>query len=188
MRNYYLTLTSIIMNINKLKSHFILLFAALMVLNSCIKDEGNYDYNDINEVVFEGFAEEYSALRFDNLTINTDDVKFTLDNAGTGSYEYKWHALSKNLIDDEIHVLSTDKNIDTQIVLLPGEYTLYYLVKDVNTGVEWQHSTDLKVVNSIYEGWMVLNEVSGNSRLDMISLVEGEYKEIHDVLSFSKSP
>ena len=174
--------------IKNIKIQIIFLFGCLILMNSCAEDEGNYDYIEINEVVFEGILEEYTAPRFDNLVITTDDVKFTIDTEGSGAYEYSWEAVSENFIDKEIYKLSSDKNMDTQIVLLPGEYSLYYLIKDLNTDVVWQHKTKLTVINSIYEGWMVLNDVGGEARLDMVSLLEGEYKEIHDVLSFSQSP
>ena len=175
-----------------IKFQFIFILGSLFFLNSCtLEDEGNYVYKDINEVVFEGLLksnETYEVPRFDNLSINTDNIKLTQDSDGSGSYEYSWKAVSTNSLDDEIYELSTQKSIDSQILLLPGTYTLYYLVKDLNTGVEWQHKTNLKVINSIYEGWMVLNDVAGESRLDMVSLLSGEYKVIPDVLDFSFSP
>jgi hypothetical protein len=82
-------------------------------------------------------------------------------------------------------VLSTEKNMNQQVILRPGGYTLFYLVKDLNTGVEFQYQTKLKVVNSIYEGWMILNDVDGEPRLDMVSLLEGKYKLVYNVLAGS---
>ncbi|MBJ6368384.1 PKD-like family lipoprotein [Snuella sedimenti] len=174
--------------IKNIKIQFIFLLGCFIFMNSCSTDEGNYDYIEINEVVFDGLLEDYIAPRFENLKISTDQVKFTMDSDATGNYEYSWEAVSKNQLNNEIYKLSTDKNIDAQITLLPGNYTLYYLVKDLNTDVEFQYSANLEVINSIYEGWMVLSDVAGEARLDMVSLLEGEYKEIHDVLAFSQSP
>ena len=98
--------------IKNIKIQFIFLFGCFMIMNSCNTDEGNYDYNEINEVVFDGLLDNYVALRFDNLEISTDEVKFTEDINGSGSYEYSWEAVSKNVIDDNIYILSTDKNIN----------------------------------------------------------------------------
>ena len=174
--------------IKKIKIQFIFILGSLFFMNSCAEDEGNYEYIEINEVAFKGIPESNTVLRGENLTINTDDVEFTLDPDGSGTYEYSWEAVSKNPLKDEIYKLSSDKNIDAQITLIPDNYTVYYIIKDLNTEVAWQHNVDLYVTNSIYEGWMVLNDVGGESRLDMVSLLDGEYKEIQDVLGFVGSP
>ncbi|RXP46572.1 hypothetical protein EC396_13690 [Lutibacter sp. HS1-25] len=184
MRNYCLTLTRFIM-IKNIKVQLFFLFACFIFMNSCNKDEGNYDYVEINEVVFEGLLEDYTVSRFDNLVISTDEVKYTKDTDGTGNYEYSWEAVSDNFLDDNIYVISTEKDMNQQMLLKPGVYTLFYLVKDLNTDVEFQYQTKLNVVNSIYQGWMVLNDVDGEPRLDMISLLDGEYKEVYNVLAGS---
>ncbi|MFC2109904.1 PKD-like family lipoprotein [Bacteroidota bacterium] len=174
--------------IKNIKIQFIFLLGCFIIMNSCNTDEGNYNYTEINEVVFEGLQDNYVALRFDNLNIVTDAVKFTEDPNVTGQYEYSWEAVSKNPLDDNIYQISTKKDMDDRIVLVPGEYTLYYSVKDLNTDVKYQYKTELEVVNSIYKGWMVLNDVAGESRLDMVTWLEGdEFREIHDVLDFAES-
>jgi hypothetical protein len=175
--------------IKNIKLKFIFLFGCFIIMNSCNNDEGNYDYKEINEVVFDGFLENYVGLRFDNFVISTDEVKFTEDIDGSGNYEYSWEAVSTNSFDSNIYVLSNEKNMNERLVLLPGEYNLYYIVKDLDTDVEFQYKTNLEVVNSIYKGWMVLNDVAGESRLDMVTWLEGgTYREIHDVLDFVESP
>ena len=175
--------------IKNIKIQFIFLLGCFIFMNSCNTDEGNYDYKEINEVIFDGLLEDYVALRYDNLEISTDDVKYTMDSDGSGNYEYSWEAVSKNVLNDDIYKLSSDKNINSRIVLVPGTYYLYYLVKDLDTGVEFQYKTNLEVINTIYEGWMVLNDVGGEPRLDMVTWLEGGgYKEIQDVLAFAESP
>lgn len=160
-----------------------------LVIVSCSQDLGNYDYVDINEVDFVGFQEEYTAKLGDTFSL-TPTLQFTQDISGDDMrYEYKWFVIRYGVLPvDARFDLSTSKNLVVEPVsLLPGDYTLIYEVKDIKTGVEWQKRTKLKVESTIYEGWMVLNEVNGGSRLDMISLVGGEYSPIHDVLAFTAS-
>ena len=57
--------------IKKIKIQFIFILGSLFLMNSCAEDEGNYDYIEINEVVFEGLLENYTAPRFQNLSIKT---------------------------------------------------------------------------------------------------------------------
>lgn len=160
-----------------------------LVLISCSEDLGNYDYVDINEVDFLGFQEEYTAKLGDTFIIEPT-LEFTQDTSGNeGRYEYKWFVIRYGVLPvDARFDLSSSKNLVVEPVsLLPGDYTLIYEVKDLDTGVEWQKRTKLNVVSTIFEGWMVLNEVNGGSRLDMISLIDGKYTPIHDVLAFTDS-
>ncbi|MCH4553054.1 PKD-like family lipoprotein [Aestuariibaculum lutulentum] len=171
-----------------LKIKFQQLFALLVTLMlavSCMDDLGNYDYQDINEVAFGNIDEKYVVKRFDNLVINPE-VYFRLDESGMGEYEYRWVAVKDTGIGiQELTELSESKNLDEVISLVPGDYFGYYFVKDVKTGIETQYRFDIEVTNSIYEGWLVLSDGTDAPQLDMISLIDGEYSPIYNVLDGS---
>lgn len=156
-----------------------------LILVSCSKDEGNYVYEDINEVVFVGFQEEYTAMLGESFSIEPS-LQFTQDSsAAEDRYEYEWFVGSSSSQLGSSSQLATTRNLMLDAVTLePGDYTLVYEIKDMETGVTWQKKVRLNVVSTIYEGWMVLNEVNGGSRLDMISLLDGAYTPIHDVLQY----
>src|SRR5699024_4433713 len=116
-------------------------------------------------------------------------LEFTLDDGADGQYEYLWFAVNQAGVQavDKRTDLSTTRNLDITIALTPSEYLVYYIVKDLETGVEFRTSFELFVGTSIYEGWLVLGDVNGTARLDMISLINEEYTVIPDVLAFTGS-
>jgi hypothetical protein len=167
----------------KIKIQLVLLLFTSTLVVSCLEDEGNYTYSDINEVQFEGFEDTYSFIRFENFNIEPQLVNTIAEN-NTAGYSYKWQAYQPSAdFDNRLIDLSEEKNLSTIISLIPGDYTVFYTVKDLDTEVEFQYEFDIEVVNNIYEGWLVLNDVDGAGRLDMVSLIENEYKTQFDVLN-----
>jgi len=158
---------------------------------SCVKDEGNYDYNEINELKVTGIAKEYTAYTGDYFKI-APDLNPTLDDASNPNrYSYEWIAVNPlKLVSESKTVISKTKDIDGILKLPPAKYTVYYFVKDNVTGVTWQQEPFiLNVVSSIYEGWMVIGDVDGKARLDMVSIIPGVVtpRIINDVLDASGS-
>jgi len=168
-----------------IKTQLILVLFTSVLAISCLEDEGNYNYSEINEVKIEGLEEEYTVVRFDNFNI-VPQLTNTLEN-NSADYSYKWQAVNPNDLDNKLIDLSEERDLQEFIQLVPGNYTIFYTVKDFSTEIEFQYSFKLEVVNSIYEGWLVLNDINGGSRLDMISLINGEYLTKHDILSLSSS-
>lgn len=166
----------------------------LLVLNySCTEDEGNYDYNEINEIAVTGIEETYTAYSGEYFKI-APNLNPTIDDGNNPDrYTYEWTALnlSKLLADPTAKTLiATTKDLDGILKLPSGKYTIYYFVKDKVTGVTWQQEPfTLNVVSSIYEGWLVVGNVDGKARLDMVSILPGipEPRIITDVLDASGS-
>lgn len=76
-------------------------------------------------------------------------------------YEYTWYACQKDLGSDEhTHtVLGNEKNLKTTVVMNPGSYNLYLIIKDNSTGMEWIISDmTLQVSTSLTTGFYVLGE------------------------------
>lgn len=83
-------------------------------LASCVEDEGNYNYTDLNEVTIGGVEESYSVMsRVGRLQINPE-LTATLDN-NPDDYEYHWYICSGG--EHKHTTLSTDKNIDWEVNL-----------------------------------------------------------------------
>ncbi|TDP02230.1 PKD-like family lipoprotein [Flavobacterium sp. 245] len=168
-----------------------LLSLMLVLTYSCAEDEGNYNYNAINEIHATGIQESYTVYTGDNFKIAPDLNETLVDVNNTDRYSYEWVALnpSKLLLESRT-LISTTKNLDGVIKLAPGSYNVYYFVKDKVTGVTWQQEPfELNVVSAIYEGWLVIGNVQDKARLDMISILPGipQPRIITDVLDASGS-
>lgn len=162
--------------------YILLLFSAqLSCLLSCYKDEGNYDYKDINKISFSGIDPNATVPVFigDTLSI-TPVVNSSMPNGN--NYSYEW-SLFREGVGEKI--VSGEKNLKIRINELPGTYTVQYRVTDNGTGVLFHTNTTLLVRTNVYEGYMVLSNVEGKSRLDMLSYdgIAGTFTQFTDVLA-----
>jgi len=158
---------------------YMMAFALTVV--ACSQDEGNYDYVDLKEPVITGLQDQ-SVLTFSRLQLTPDLGDETFPE---GEYAFEWKVLDRNVIGEAI-VIGTERNLDYEVTLAPGAYSLYFTVTEVATGLYWQQSVGLTVSSSLSEGWMVLCSEGGRARLDMVSAVTGETME--DVLRGNGMP
>ena len=136
---------------------------------SCSPDLGNYEYSDLKEPSVSGL-EDASVLMFSRLSVNPQlsGGEFPDD-----AYSFEWKVLD-DAGNSEAVVIGTERNLDYDVELLPGSYTLFYTITQVSTGLFWQFEMKLTVSSSTSEGWMVLCSDGGRTRLDMISAVTGD--------------
>ncbi|WP_443937238.1 PKD-like family lipoprotein [Pedobacter sp. MW01-1-1] len=159
-------------------------------LNACKKDLGNYTYTEINELsTVSGVATEVTAI-YGKQFVLTPDLKFTQDSGTDESrYSYEWSYIGSNGVGgNKLFSLATTKNLDLKMTLVANSYTAYYSVTDKTTGVKFRYSFTLKVVNEINEGWFMLCDVAGNSRVDVLSLkASGDFDLVTDLLTTTGS-
>lgn len=153
-------------------------FLAALGLVGCYRDIGNYNYHSVNAVSFKNLdtINGYSAFFGDTLKIAPAIVS-TQNVDTTNAYTYEWSfrigvaqvaaGSPPNPLRDT--VVSTQKNLSTKILFTPGNYSLQYRVTDKASGVVYQTRTNLLVTTSVYEGFLFMNDVNGNARLDMQS-------------------
>ncbi len=172
----------------------LVLLICLGALHACYKDEGNYDYSAINEVVLDttGIDLTYSIDQFDTLRIQPD-ITFSLENVDDNQLDFKWviyeDVWSKDATDSE--VISTEKNLDVQITVDPNDdpyaVVLYVTNKENNTISQIKY--DVTVLSTVVSGWMVLHtNTSGESDLDYIATTNAvptldTLKWLHNVYS-----
>lgn len=154
--------------------------------SSCLKDKGNYDYKQINEIVISGIekSQRYEVFSFvDTLRIapNLEGI----DNHNSDRFTYEWKIMprlgddTKDSID---RVVSRHRNLEFPVVLEEGNYIGYFTVTDHNQGTTWGESFLILVRTLTSEGFMVLSEENGHGRMDMISnLSEDEYVVAYNV-------
>ena len=154
-----------------------LLVTLLGFVGSCADDKGNYDYQVINELDITGI-ETGTAYRkithVDTLKISPEVKNL----AGTeGDYTYEWKFIPSNADKDKgadsvNYVVATTKDLNLPVTLKAGSYTCFYKVEDKDTEICWSQKFYLQVTSLTSEGWMVLCEQDGRSRMDMIVNVD----------------
>ena len=154
------------------------LFAVLML--SCSQDKGNYDYIELDEPVISGL-QDMSVLTFARLQLAPDlGAGFN-----AGAYDFEWMVLDDSGTSEPV-VIGNELNLDYEVSLAPGSYTLFFTVTEKSTGLYWREEVSLVVSSSVSEGWMVLCSDGGRARLDVVSAVTGE--TFTDVLKDSGMP
>ena len=151
----------------KLLVYSLLLLQACLWI-SCYKDKGNYTYHDLNEITFQNIdtTNGYTAVFGNTLSI-TPKIIGTLDPDGTSRvYKYEW-TYDKGADPDT--VISVSRDLNVKINVPPGTYVLQYKVTDSLTNVSYHIRTRVNVTTDVFEGYFVLNDVNGVSRLDMLS-------------------
>ncbi|MCF6404650.1 hypothetical protein L3C95_17265 [Chitinophaga filiformis] len=160
----------------------LLYILSVFALSSCYKDKGNYDYVDINEVSITGIDSLYT-VNYGSVFSVKPILSFTKDNAAdTSAYRYMWLASLANTGQTaNVDTLSYSRDLEERITLTSGKYDVFYRVTDKQTGVTFSKRFLITVVTSVYEGWLLLSEVNGGSRLDMLSKGTEGYKPIYDL-------
>ncbi|MFH6995100.1 PKD-like family lipoprotein [Flavobacterium sp. FlaQc-48] len=168
-----------------------ILLLLLFLAYGCVSDEGNYDYEAINELKATGIEKEYTTYTGEYFKIAPNTNPTLDDGTNPDRYGYEWVAVNPaKLAIESRTTIATTKNFDGILKLPPAKYTVYYFIRDKVTGIEWQQTPfTLNVVSSIYEGWMVIGNVDGKARLDMVSIIPGvaQPRIITDVLDASGS-
>ncbi len=153
----------------------LLLVIPVLFITACSKDKGNYSYHTINEVSFANFdsVNGYIAFFGDTFRIAPTIVSSQNQESDT-AYTYEWsYRVSTVTSATADSVMSTARNLNVLINMPPGNYTLMYKVTDKKTGVQFHILTTLTVSTEVYEGFLVLSDVSSQSRLDMLSYNKG---------------
>lgn len=147
----------------------------VMMFAGCSQDKGNYDYHDLNEPTITGVPESISLLTHADIDLNPSLGENITD---LDAYTYEWKVINKSGENEET-VLGEEKHLSTKLTIPAGEYALYFTMTEKETGLFWRQSYTLIVSDITSEGWMVLCDVDGKTRLDFISKVTGQtYSDI----------
>jgi len=159
---------------------------ALMLQNGCISDITN-DIRDINEVTISGIAEFIEVYQHDLLTI---EPILSSTFGGAQNYAFEWVAFR---FDPPVGMpirffLDSTRNLDNFRVDLPvDDYLVRFRVTDRETGVFFETTFTLSVKTFLTSGYLVMSDVDGRMRLDMLSLFYNEFTLFPDVLAHVNS-
>lgn len=160
---------------------------------ACNKDLGNYEYTEINKMGFSGIDSVSEVVAGEVLRITPEIIHTSIARENNLAYEWSTLIADLGLADYEWtdrEVLSNERNLDVPINLSPGSYYLYYTVTDTETGLFHREQSRLEVTSDVYEGYLVLSDVGGKPRLDMLSYkVSDESMQLYvDILKRMGSP
>lgn len=172
----------------KIFKAILLMFLFAFSLLSCNKDLGNYTYSELSEVQFTGIDTVYQAYNQNKFVIKPV-IKF-LDGAvfNADDYTFEWFTINSSstvLNADKRKFLGNQLDLDTTITLPPGDYELYFRMQNKKTNYLYQHISRLTVTSELSDGWLVLNDIDGKARLDMLNYNVSQQKYIPytDILS-----
>ncbi len=151
----------------------------LLLLHSCHKDLGNYDYKEINEIEISDIPDQINVLsNVDTLVIKPKVVSKTEGEIASNNEHYQFtYAISGELETGEMNYHAIDstypKDLNYVIKLEPKVYDINFIVTDKRTGVQTLKPFKLNVTSAVTEGWMVLSNEGPNQRvrLDMLSVI-----------------
>lgn len=169
------------------KAILLMLLFAFSLL-SCNKDLGNYTYSELSEIQITGVDSVYQAYNQKEFVIKPV-IKF-LDGTpfDAADYTFEWFTINPStavLNADKKKFLGSEMQLDTTITLSPGEYNLYFRVQNKKTNYRYQNISKLTVTSELSNGWLVLNDIDGKVRLDMLNYntIQQKYVPYLDILN-----
>lgn len=141
---------------------FLIYIIVPILLSSCMKELGNYDYKEVNEIKIDSVNTIYNALQYSPLNI-VPQISQTSDN-NESNLSYLWLCT----VDAVIDTLSKERNLNKEIVYAPGTYSCNYYVIDNNTGIFSIAKFQMNVQSALGEGLLVLSNKDGNAKLTYI--------------------
>ena len=157
---------------------YIAMLLCVGMLGACVEDKGSYDYIELNDLTIEPLEESYTVEQFTNLqiptTITARDGAFNPD-----GYDYKWIIYSQHNNQFKTDTISTEKDLDAEVTSIPGNFRLYYEVKDKETDVIYTENVILKVINSYSEGMMILSRVGDDANLAFVNVIDNVIEDAY---------
>jgi hypothetical protein len=157
---------------------------------ACIDDKGNYSYREINSVEISGIEKSYSVPMGQPLKI-TPTLSFSISET-QDSFKYEWYLL----VHDGNYkftkgLLSSERNLDIIIGSpIPGDglYNIIYCVTNKTTGIRYDHIFELKIIDRMQSGYIMLCERENDSfDIDLISIFNDTLTQYHNVLDLYNS-
>ena len=137
-----------------------------VIVTSCFRDLGNYDYKTVEEFEVTGLEDSYDVYTSENLVIEPVVIP------QTGDYEYEWFLTEYREGDYQIeqyaNVLSKERILDVPFKRSTGEYELHLKVTSKTSGdAEFVRMT-INAITPYTNACYILYEMEdGNSEVDI---------------------
>lgn len=164
------------------KYYYFALLAAAVSFNSCVEDEGSNEIHLYNEVSISGIEDVYAGVSGIDVVEITPVIEGSLSGKDESNYEYKWFLCTNSITNHSHQVISTERNLSYPINSDPANYTLYFQVKDKETGLEWEETTTLKVESPFVRGFYLYGDKEdGSVGLDFISVLSNDTAVVENI-------
>lgn len=152
----------------------LILLSMITCLSSCVKDEGNYTYTEVNKVTIEGLEESYNVIKDVDVLEIQPQITSTILGENLDHYEYQWH-LHQGVGTHEHTIISKEKDLVFPVTVPIGTYDLYFTVLDKTTGIKTMASAPFKVGTPTSRGFLLFGDdlEEGIMGLDMVVMPVG---------------
>ncbi|WP_054720905.1 PKD-like family lipoprotein [Marinifilum fragile] len=174
---------------------YIVIIIASFFMVSCLKDEGNYEYENLAYVQeIKGIDEAYSIYQFEEELVVTPELTIGNSDFNKDDYDYRWYLVDyyldkklSNIKHDTIYI-STDKDLRfTAGANVPIKKMMcVFEVTSKGTGVVFKESTFLTVKNSYSYGSFILHQKGNNSELCLIKENEEIVEDVFGIVTGGK--
>lgn len=151
---------------------FACIFAATGSMVSCIDDDNNYNYENINEIKgginnFNNMKSSYSVAVGQELTLSPT-FEYTIDKENPDvTFEWTINAEKVEGATAQTHTFVFDKS---------GAYEVSFYVIDNKTGIKYGRSATVTVMAEYQRGWVILSkDENGKSVLNFITPSSMQY-------------
>lgn len=148
---------------------FSILLALVLLLPSCYKDLGNYDYEDFGRIQIDSIMHFYGSARLfeDSLKIYP---KLSFLEEGNEAFTGEWFR------ETPTGLVSVAKTIDLELPLtINGKNAFHFKVTHTRTGITARETTSIEVKSAMERGFYILKETaSGDTDLDGFIRVSGD--------------
>lgn len=146
-----------------------------MVLFSCAKDKGNYDYTEVNKVTVTLKDSTFVMQQLQELVITPTLTESIPNSADTYTYEWSVYPTVSDpgmsgikVEEPKPIILSEEKDLKSVITLSPNDYFLQYTITNKKTALKTIKRYLLSVKGAFYEGWIVMSNFADKGQLSFI--------------------
>lgn len=150
---------------------------------SCISDDNNYDYTDVNQIKggnwnFQDIEDKYNLAVGQEITI-FPKFEFTIDKENPDvSFEWTMDGLKIEGATQQSHTFCFDKS---------GTHEVSFYVIDNKSGLKYGASTIIKVMAAYQRGWLVMTKADdGRAVINFITPSTMQYKATYEGEEFTR--
>lgn len=179
-----------------MKKIYLILYSILFILTGCdiMEEKGNYDYNAINEIVFEKFVNDEGVDVGDAFFAEIGEtLKLTpyfsqtidKDESDLVFYWTIWaQAQQSTAIIDTI---SRDRNLAWNVNVPNGEYNLRFFAQNTKTNIYYRKNFKMTAISDKSGGLYILSDLDGVANVSVIHEDGGVRQNVYQNANEGKS-
>lgn len=158
-----------------MKTKLILIIISIFTATSCMKEKGNYDYSDLNEITIDTLNMR-TLSQFDSLKLTPviSQSKFDTEE----NLDFLWYWYRTDVDERIIDTLSTERNLKYYAGDEPGKYGLRLKVTDRRTGLYARLPIDI-VISGGNSGLLVLSSINNKANLTIVNEAKDLFQDAY---------